>query len=380
MANVHRHVTAFVLCVMVAGCAVPRGAGFQTEVLAATKTTGEDPLDGTRVVTPSDFSVHVVTRDSLSLLSTWPTSGKEKSYSWIGRQAQTPSMIIAAGDMLDITVYDTEENSLLGAKGQGAAQLLNVPVSATGTVFLPFVGEMKLSGMTPAAARAAVEERFSTSIPSAQVQLFVKQGRANTANLVAGVTKPGPYPLPDRDFTLLGLLAAGGGVQPDLENPQVRLLRGGAVYGIALSRLYEDPSLDTTLRGGDRVVVEEDKRYFLSLGAASEQAIHPFTKEDISALDAVSIIGGLDANRANPQGILLLREYPSGAVRGDASGPPQERMIFVIDLTTADGLFSAGKFKVMDGDLVYATESAVTSTRTVLGLIGTVFGIANQTR
>ena len=46
------------------------------------------------------------------------------------------------------------------------------------------------------------------------------------------------------------------------------------------------------------------------------------------------------------------------------------------DLTTADGLFSAGEFRILSGDLVYATESPVTSASTVFGILGSALGLA----
>ena len=39
-----------------------------------------------------------------------------------------------------------------------------------------------------------------------------------------------------------------------------------------MERLLADPSLDTTLRGGDKIYVEKDERYFLSLGATGREA------------------------------------------------------------------------------------------------------------
>jgi polysaccharide export outer membrane protein len=60
-------------------------------------------------------------------------------------------------------------------------------------------------------------------------------------------------------------------------------------------------------------------------------------------------------------------------------GPAHPRTVFVINLTTADGLFSAGKFDIHPDDVVLATESAVSNVRTVFGLIGSVFGLASQT-
>lgn len=367
----YRRATALVLSLVLAGCTTPRGAGFESEVLAASKVPDPNAPDGQKV---ADFTVHPVTRDSLAALAGWPATGL-RSYSWIPRREQPASMIIAPGDSVNVHVWDTEDNSLLAGPGERVANLQNVRVSPSGSVFLPFVGEMKISGMAPETARARIEERFLSSIPSAQVQLSVAPGRENTANLVSGVANPGVYPLIDRNTTLLTLLAQGGGVQPSLKNPQIRLMRGSAIHGVSVQRLFEDPSLDTTLQGGDRVIVEEDKRYFLSLGAAGTEAMHLFPKDQVSALDAMSLMGGLEENTANPKGILILREYPATAIRSDGSGPSQPRIVFSIDLTTADGLFSAGRFAIMPGDLVYATESRVTSARTVLGILGSVSGL-----
>ena len=302
----YRRTTALVLSLLLTGCTTPRGAGFESEVLSASKVSDPQNPTGEKI---TDFTVHAVTRDSLPALATWPAIG-ERSYSWIPRRAQSASMIIAPGDRVNVRVWDTEDNSLLAGPGERAANLQDVQVSPSGAVFLPFIGEMKISGMSPETARARIEERFLTSIPSAQVQLSVEPGRANTANLVSGVANPGVYPLIDRDVTLLSLLAKGGGVQNAMKNPQIRLMRGNAIHGVSVERLFEDPSLDTTLQGGDRIIVEEDKRYFLSLGAAGNEAMHPFPKDRVSALDAMSLMGGLEDNTANPKGILIRPGWP----------------------------------------------------------------------
>jgi polysaccharide export outer membrane protein len=165
---------------------------------------------------------------------------------------------------------------------------------------------------------------------------------------------------------------------PSLNNPQIRLMRRGQVYGISAKRVMTDPRLDTVLRAGDKVVIEEDPRYFLSLGAAANEALHPFPRDDLSALDAMSVIGGVSDSRADPKGILILREYPETALRNDGTGPHESRVVFVLDLTSADGLFSARKFPIRSGDLIYVTESAVTSTQTVFNLISSLFVVSNQ--
>ena len=369
-----RALSPIFLFVLVAACSsVPRGAGFQSEVLAASNAgelTGEDLV--------YDFAVFEISRDILPTLAHWPQNGS-RNHQWINRQVQPASSIIAPGDVLDVAIWDAEENSLLTSLGQRVARLQAIAVNSDGRIFIPFVGNMKVSGMSPQTARAQIETQLIATMPSAQVQISVVPGRANTANLVGGVSAPGVYPLPDRDYTLLSLLAQGGGVRSNIKSAQVRLMRGPDVYGISLERLYADPKLDTTLIGGDLVIVEEDYRYFLSLGATGSEALHNFPKDRVTALDALAIVGGVSDARADPQGILILREYAMSAVRPDlSSGPPQTRVVFTMDLTTADGLFSAAKFDVQSGDLVYATENPVNAAQTVLSIFGSVLGIATR--
>ena len=87
------------------------------------------------------------------------------------------------------------------------------------------------------------------------------------------------------------------------------------------------------------------------------------------------MIGGVNDTRADPKGILILREYPTSALETDGSGPAEQRVVFTLDLTNSDGLFSARNFPIYSGDLVLATESPVVFVRTFIGVIGSGFGI-----
>ncbi|MGI3170121.1 polysaccharide biosynthesis/export family protein [Pseudooceanicola sp. C21-150M6] len=322
------------------------------------------------------FAVAQVTRASIATYAGWPRTS-ETGYPWISRRKQPMNRIIAPGDTVSITIWNTEDNGLLTSLEQRSASLQSVRVSPSGRIFLPYLEELKISGMSPEHAREVIQQKYEEVTPSAQVQLDLEEGRQREVSLVGGVAAPGTYPMPDMDYTLMALLSQGGGAQPALNNPQVRLHRNGKIYGTSLKRLYENPALDTTLVGGDKVILQSDDRTFLSLGATGSEALQNFPKDNLTAAEAISIAGGVSDNRADPRGILVLREYPARTVRADGSGPPNERMIFVVDLTSADGLFSAGKFEILPDDIVYATEASVTSARTVLGLIGSVFGVFN---
>jgi polysaccharide export outer membrane protein len=371
------------LVLLLAACGtLPRGAGLESEVLAGQNqvvkadgnigTAGDDATE-----LPAEFAVETVSRANLAKFASWPAVG-EKPRAWIARVDQPNTRILAAGDTVDIVMWSTEDNGLLTGPGQ---RMINMPaqqISSGGQVFLPYIGAIKISGMSPEHAREAIQTAYTKVSPSVQVQLSAQEGRSNTASVLSGVGKPGAYPLLDRDFTILDLLAVAGGLSDKLVNPQLRLQRGSKTYAISAKRLMDDTSLNTTLVGGDRVFVDEDDRSFLSLGATGTKASHRFTKDQITALEALSQIGGLSDARANAKGILILRSYPASSVHRDGKGPRHVRTIFTLDLTSADGLFSAGQFLIRPGDVIYATESPLIGARNIFGVIGSVFGLANQ--
>lgn len=353
------------MALSLAACSnLPRGAAIQKEV---TKEAAAPD---------ADIAVYPVTRAFLPSIAQWPRNGDTR-YGWIGASQGSNAQVIRPGDRLDVLVWDSGDNSLLTSPAQQVATLPGLRVSESGTIFMPYIGKIQVSGRTPDSARQLLQRRLETIVPSAQVQLAMTEGRGNSIDLVGGVNTPGNILMPDNNFSVLSAISAGGGVQSSIENPQVKLVRGANIYATSINRLYENPSLDTRLIGGDKIIIEKDRRYFLSLGAAGREAQFPFNRDDVSALDALAIIGGVNESRADPEGILILREYPASAVSAGVRGPRRTRVVFTLDLTTSDGLFSARNFHIQSGDLVLATESPLSDTRTILGLVGSVFGLVN---
>lgn len=360
--------TRIALCAVVsmalAACdALPRGAAVEREIVEVVQ--GE----------VADFAVYPVTRAFLPTVAEWPATG-ERHLRWIPTSGGARTQVIAAGDQLRLTVWDSADDSLL-TDGAASTVINALTVAPDGTIFIPYVGNVRVSGMTAQLARQHLQEEIDVVAPSAQVQLEVVEGRTNSVDLVGGVGAPGRLPMPDRNYTVLNAIADAGGVRPGMDNPQIRLIRAGSIYGTSIDRLFAEPGLDTLLTGGDRIIVEDERRTFLALGAAVNQSQHAFPQDRVTALDAMAIIGGVESSRGDPGGVLILREYPTSAVRGDNRGPDQSRVVFALDMTNADGLFSARNFRINPGDVVLVTESPVTGVQTILGLVGSAFGVVN---
>lgn len=362
-----RFLAAVVLLLAVSACSLPRGAALQSEILR--NENGKNP----------GFSHYEVTRDLLPIIAQWPVTGGSTTGSWVKGSGGAAGQIIAPGDSVQLSIWENGENALMTSPGAPSSQLQTAVVSPQGNIFVPYVGVVKVSGMSPEHAREAIQTRLAELVPAAQVQLVAAPGRQNSVDLVSGVARPGNFPLVDRSLTVLGLVSMGGGVQPGIINPQLRLIRGGNVHTISMERLIDSPTLDTNLRGGDKLVVEEDTRFFTALGASGREELITFPKEELSALDAITLAGGINDVRANPKGVLILREYPAESVvpEGVMTGPSHSRVVFSLDLTSADGLFSASNFPVRPRDLVLATESAGASARTILALIGSTASVGN---
>lgn len=349
-----------------AACSVPRGAALQSEVLRE---------QDAEVAT---FQVVQVTRAAIPAIAAWPATGWHGHYHWLNANGGQTAPVIRPGDRLDLVVWDGQDNSLLASPAQRSVNMAGIEVSAGGSIFVPYVDNVTVSGLTPDQARRRIQTRLDAVVPSAQVQLSVTQGPSSAVDLVAGARNPGTYPLPSRNYSILSLIAAAGGVDPGLRNPIVRLIRGNDTYVIRAKTLFSSGQRNTTLYPRDKVVIEEDDRAFTALGASGTEDIIYFPSEEVSALEALSLMGGLSDSRADPEGVLILREYPADAIRLDGTGPDRQQVIFSIDLTTADGLFAARQFQIQPDDTVLATESPVAATRTVLGLFGAVLGIGTQ--
>ncbi|CUH89330.1 polysaccharide export protein Wza [Phaeobacter sp. CECT 5382] len=326
----------------------------------------------------ADFALYTVNRAFLPTVAQWPGTGTQEHLSWLGASHGAKTQIIQPGDKLTLRIWDSSDNSLLTSSEQKAVQLQDVRVAANGTIFMPYVGSVNVLGLTPDLAREELQVELEAIVPSAQLQLDMLEGRNNSVDLVSGVAQPGTYPMPNRNYSVMGLISAGGGISSNLNNPQIRLVRGRSIYGTSVDALLNDPNKDSLLRGGDRVFVEEDERYFLSFGATGTEDLHIFSKDSVSAMDAMSIAGGFQDSRADPQGLLILREYEPSAVAPGVRGPRQTRVVFTLDLTSADGLFSARNFEINPGDLVMATESPINDALTISNLIGNFFGVFSR--
>ncbi|AXI44240.1 sugar ABC transporter substrate-binding protein [Sulfitobacter sp. SK011] len=286
---------------------------------------------------------------------------------------------IRPGDVLGITVYENVDDPLLGVGEAPATVLEEVQVDGAGFIFIPYAGRIKAAGNSPDAIRRIITNKLGEQTPDPQVEVRRASGDGSTVSLIGSIGSQGVYAIERPTRTLSTMMARAGGVTIEPEIAQITVIRGKMRGKIWFQDLYDHPELDIALRGGDRILVEEDTRSFTALGATGGQAQVPFESQNLSALEGIAQVGGLNSATADPTGVFVFRNEPQEVAaqvlgRNDLQGT--QRMVYVLDLTRPNGMFMARDFVIRDGDTLYVTEAPFTQWSKVISAITGTAGSA----
>lgn len=289
---------------------------------------------------------------------------------------------ISPGDTLGLTIFENvRDDPLLGNTGQRVSALEEVQVDGQGYIFVPYAGRIKAAGQTPDGLRQAITRKLDTQTPDPQITVQRLAGDGSAVSVQGSVGATGVYAIERPTRTLSAMLARAGGVTIEPEATIIRVTRGKQTGQIWLQDLYSNPTRDIALRPGDKIVVEEDARAFVALGATGAQSRVPFETQTLSAIEAIAIVGGLNTSLADPTGVFVFRNEPAeiaNAVLGRTDLQGDQRMVYVLDLTQPTGMFEARDFIIRDGDTVYVTEAPYVQWRKALTAVTGTVGAADS--
>ncbi|KAJ55298.1 sugar ABC transporter substrate-binding protein [Actibacterium mucosum KCTC 23349] len=340
-----RAIALLALVSTVAACGLPRSGPNKREIFAGSVQKQGDAF----VVSVNDR----VTR-ATSIVPALGFSDAFKNAGVIGSDTIRP------GDTLGLTVYENVDDGLLAGQGINVSTLDEVQVDGSGFIFIPYAGRIRAAGNTPERLRQIITEKLDAQTPDPQVVVRRVAGDGSTVSIIGGVGGQGVFAIERPTRTLSAMIASAGGITIPPEIAQITVQRGTHSGKIWFQDLFENPQLDIALRGGDKILVEEDTRAFTALGATGGQSRVRFDTQSLSAIEAIAQVGGLNSNLADPTGVFVLRNEPAEIAnvvlgRDDLIG--DQRMIYVLNLTEPNGMFMARDFAVRDDDTVYVTEA-----------------------
>ena len=268
---------------------------------------------------------------------------------------------VGPGDVLGITVWDHPE--LTNPSGQlGDSSSSGRLVQPDGTIFYPYVGSVKVSGLTVDQIRNLLGARLARTIREPQLDVRVNGFRSQRVQVTGEVRTPGMVMLDDTPRGVLDAINAQGGFSDFANRRSATLNRAGRIYPLDLEGLFRRglPAANIALRPGD-VINVGDQRYekVIMLGELNTQATLTIQRGYMSLTEGLATAAGLNQSGSDARAIYIFRS--NGALPGDGS----------IDRATTD----------QENEGVYAGKGAGTGVDapTVPGKVATSLGKATLT-
>jgi polysaccharide biosynthesis/export protein len=132
-----------------------------------------------------------------------------------------------------------------------------VPVSETGAINLPLVGEVQASGKTTQELERDLTAKLgATYLQNPQVSVVVSENNSQRVTIQGAVKRPGVYPVKGT-MSLLELVATAGGFETSSDSTVLVLRHDGGKRSAAkfdVGKIQKGRADDPTMQPGDVVV------------------------------------------------------------------------------------------------------------------------------
>ena len=206
--------------------------------------------------------------------------------------------IIGVADVLDVTVFNEPDASRSG-----------VAVDNDGTIDCPYIGRVRVAGLTARAVERAVKERLSKGfLVNPTVNVTVVKYRSKTVNVTGvGIRNPGEYIL-QGNVSITSLLAQAGSLTTDAGSYVLisRRNSAGAIEEIRVSRrdIETGKAQNIALKDGDTILVPKAETFFVT---GQVRQVGSYTWEDGLTVERALTLAGGPTERASMKGIEIER-------------------------------------------------------------------------
>jgi polysaccharide export outer membrane protein len=313
-----------------------------------------------------------------------------------GASGYAPTLTLLPGDQVAITIFDVSSQPLFGAAAGGsegsgptspiAGHVTTIPpqvVELDGSVKIPYGGEIKIAGLTPAVAAGEIEEALKGQAHAPQVVVSLQSSPLESVTVGGDVARPGVIPLTVRGERVLDVIAAAGGCRFEPFDCAVQLVRNGKPTKMALQDIVDDAAENVAMAPGDSLYLLHDPRTFTVLGSATKVAQYNFDTEQVTLAEAVGRAGGPNDALSGIQNIYLLRfearalagRFAGGALRAGAKDDARVAVAYRIDLRRGGGYFLAQAVQLRDKDVILMTNADAVQLQKLLTMVRGVTGV-----
>jgi polysaccharide biosynthesis/export protein len=231
--------------------------------------------------------------------------------------AQYGVVRIRPGDVIAIATYGAPElttSSMTSVENPGSptggGNVNGIKVGAQGEIVLPYLGVVKVAGMTPEEASLLLEKDLKEKgiLVDPQVTVALVDSPTRVITVVGEVQKPAPVPAFGQ-LRLLDVISACGGFTP-LASHDITVRRPGDPNPITVI-LGADPKnsdeANIPLMAGDTVIVPKVGNVFVVGQVKTPSAIPLSSNMPVTVMRAIAMAGGLNYGAALSKVMIIRR-------------------------------------------------------------------------
>ncbi|MEM6616438.1 MAG: polysaccharide biosynthesis/export family protein [Pseudomonadota bacterium] len=355
------------LCAAIlAGCtALPR-SGPDDRLIANSATARL--ADETGNAPTYEYAAVDITKQILPFLSVDRPSSIFSTFG--GGRGPSPELLIGVGDIIQITVFESQGGGLFVPDDEGSARTGNFVtfpsqrVDRRGFITVPYAGQVRALGRSLPDIEADIVSRIIDKAIEPQVTISLVERNASNATVVGDVNSPQRLVITESGDRVLDLIARSGGIQFEDYETFVTLTRRGQSGTVYYPNLIGSTRENIFTAPGDTIYVNREQRRFSAFGASGLTGEFEFDRERLFLTEAVAKAGGLLDTRADPAQVLLYRRESKSALDrmgvdfSDFSHTHQTvPTIYRINFRKPDAYFVSSKFEMRDGDVIYVSNS-----------------------
>jgi polysaccharide export outer membrane protein len=293
---------------------------------------------------------------------------------------------LGVGDTIEVSIWEAPPATLFGAaqldsKGSGSnARVTVLPdqtIEGSGNINVPFAGEVKAAGRTPAELERNITARLKNIAHDPQVLVKLSRNATSYVTVVGDVASSNRMPLSARGERVLDALASAGGVKQPVDKITIQVTRGDKVASLPLATVIRDPRQNVPLHAGDVVTALFQPFSFTSLGATGKNEEINFEAQGITLAQALARSGGLQDSRSDAQGVFIFRledasalPWPNMPARTTADG--KVPVVYRVNLRDPNTFFVAQSFMMDNKDLLYVSNAPIAEVQKFLNVVFSV--------
>lgn len=292
-----------------------------------------------------------------------------------GTNVQTNAHVrLAPGDNLRIVIAESNQGGLFTSLAMGGTQFPNVRVAGDGTISLPYVGSLRVTGSDLQTVERNIKARLAGNVFEPQVYVELLANRNNSVLVTGAVRSPGRFSMLDGPMTIIDAVSRAGGLGLSPVQTEAVIRRGSSVRRIAMTRVHngENPSLQP----GDTLTIVTKAQVFYAIGSVLKSGQYEFQRATPNLMEGLSQAGWLDAQSANPTGVFVFRS-DTHYVMPDGTRHVGN-VIYRFNMRRPETVFLAKAFSLRPDDAIYVTTApAVEWVKQIQPLATTVGTIRN---